>query len=69
MEEVRKTFKLLTSKSTGKRLLRMLRRRWEDNFRMDLKEIIINTKNWVDSAEDRDYERALVKAALNLLVP
>ena len=27
--------------------------RWEDNIRMDLKEISINTRNWVDSAQDR----------------
>ena len=36
---------------------------------MDLKEIDINTRNWVDSGEDRDYLRALVNAALNLRVP
>jgi hypothetical protein len=36
---------------------------------MDLKEIGINTRNWVDSAHDRDYWRALVNAALNLAVP
>ena len=36
---------------------------------MDLKEIGINTKNWVDSAQDRDYWRALVNAALDLRVP
>ena len=44
-------------------------RRWEDNIRSDLKEIYINTRNWVDSAEDRDYRRALVNATLNLRVP
>ena len=27
----------------------------EDNIRMDFKEIGIHTKNWVDSAQDRDY--------------
>ena len=32
---------------------------------MDLKEIGINTKNWVDLAHDRDYWRALVNEALN----
>ena len=32
---------------------------------MDLKEIGINTRNWVDSTQDRDYWRALVNAALN----
>ena len=36
---------------------------------MDLKEIDINTRNWVDSAQDKDYWRALVNAALNLWVP
>ena len=35
---------------------------------MDLKEIGINTRNWVDSAQDRDYWSALVNAALNLRV-
>ena len=41
----------------------------EDNIRKNLKEIGIITRNWVDSAEDKDYWRALVNAALNLRVP
>ena len=36
---------------------------------MDLEEIGISAGNWVDSAQDRDYWRALVNAALNLRVP
>ena len=36
---------------------------------MDLEEININAGNWVDSAQDRDYWRALVNATLNLQVP
>ena len=32
-------------------------RRWKDNLRMDLKEIGINTRNWIGSAQDRDYWR------------
>jgi hypothetical protein len=35
---------------------------------MDLKEIVINKRNLVDSAQDRDYWRAFVNAALNLRV-
>ena len=47
------------------------RHRWEDNIRMDLEKIgrPINAGNWVDSAQDRNYWRAVVNAALNLRVP
>jgi len=43
--EGRSPFKMLTSKSTGKRLLGIPRRRWEDNISMDFKEIATNKKN------------------------
>ena len=69
MEEGRSAFKILTGKPTGKRPLVRPRRRWEDNIRMNLEEICINAGNWVDSAQDRNYWRALVNAALNLRVP
>ena len=36
---------------------------------MDLKEIVVNTRNWVDSAQDRGYWRALVNVVMNLQVP
>ena len=62
-------FRNLTGKPTGKRPLGRPRHRWEDNIRMDLEEIGINAGNWDDSAQDRDYWRALVNAALNLRVP
>ena len=70
MEEGRNTFEILIGKPTGKRPLGRPRCRWEDNIRIDLKEIGINTRNWVDSThnQDRDYWRALVNAALNLRV-
>ena len=35
---------------------------------MDLQEISISMRNGVDLAQDRDYCRALVNAALNLQV-
>jgi hypothetical protein len=69
MEERRSAFKILTRKSTGKRPLGRHRQRWEGNIRMDLKQIGINTRNWVDSTQDRGYWKALVNGALNLLVP
>ena len=59
---------LSNCKPTGKKPSRRPRRRWEDNIRKNLKEIEINTRNWVNSAQDRDYWRAVVSAALNLRV-
>ena len=35
---------------------------------MELKKVGLNTRNWVDLAQDTDYWRALVNAALNLRV-
>ena len=69
MEEGRSAFKILTGKPTGKRPLGRPRRRWEDNIKINLEEIGINAGNWVDSAQNRNYWRALVNAALNLRVP
>ena len=68
MEEGRSLFKIVIGKLTGKRPLEMPRHRWEDNIRMDFKDIGIITKNWVDLSQDRDYWRALVNAALNIRV-
>ena len=69
MEKGRSAFKILTGTPTGKRSLGKPRCRWEDNIRTDLKQIGVNTRNWVDSTQDRDYWRAVVNAALNLRVP
>ena len=46
MEEGRRIFKILTNIPFGRP-----RRRKEENIRMNLKEIGINTRNWVDSAQ------------------
>ena len=59
MEEDRSTFKIVTDTPAGKRPLGRPRRRWEDNIRMELKEISINTRNWIDSTPDKNYWRAL----------
>ena len=69
MEEGWSAFKILTGKPSGKIPLGRPWRRWEDNIRMDLEEICINAGNSVDSAQDRNYWRALVNASLNLRVP
>ena len=47
--------KILINKPTGKRPLGRRSHRLEDNIRMTLKEIGINTRNYIDLAQDRDY--------------
>ena len=44
------------------------RRSWKDNVRIDLEQMCVNMRNWITLAEDRDYWRALINAALNLQV-
>ena len=68
MEKGRSAIKILTGKPTGTRPLGRPRRRLEDSIRMYLEAIGINSGNWVDSAQDRDYWRVLVNA-LNPRVP
>ena len=54
MEEVGSVFKILTGISTRNTPLGKSRRRCEDNIIMDLQEKCVNTRNWVDSAQDKD---------------
>jgi hypothetical protein len=44
-------------------------RRWLDNIKMDLREIVWDGVDWIDMAQDRDQWRALVNTVLNLRVP
>ena len=68
MEECMSAFKILTGTPTGNIPLGRPRHRWEDNIRIDLKEIDISTRNWVDEPQDRDHWRTLVNVTLNLWV-
>ena len=52
MEKVRSAFKISTDKHTVKRPLGESRHKWEDNIRMDLKEIV-STRNLINSTQDR----------------
>ena len=69
MEQVRSAFEILTDIPSLKRPLGRPRSRWDNNIRMDLKEIGINTRNWVYSVQDKDNCRNVVNAALNLRIP
>ena len=67
MEEGRSAFRILRGIPTKRRPFGMPRSRWKDNIRMDLKEIGVNTRNWVVSAQYME-RRALVNEALNFRV-
>ena len=69
MGEGKSACKILTGTPAGNSPIGRPRRRWEDNISMDLEEVGISARNWVDSTQDRNYWRALVNAALNLRVP
>jgi hypothetical protein len=56
-------------KHKGKRQLGRHRRRWKDNIKMELREVICGGMVWIQLAQDMDRWRALVNAAMNLRVP
>jgi hypothetical protein len=59
----------LVEKPEGKRPLRGPRRRWEDNFKMGLREIGWTGMDWILLAQDRDQWNALMNTAMNFRVP
>jgi hypothetical protein len=61
--------RVLVGKPDVKRLLGRPRRRWEDNIKVDLQEVGCGVMDWIDPAQDRDRQRAFVKAVMNILVP
>ena len=69
MEDGRNTLKILAGKTRERRSLGRPWRRWQGIIRMDLTGTGLNTRNWVHSADDRNYWRALVNVTLNLRVP
>ena len=58
----------LVGKPGGKRPLERPRRRWEDNIKMDLQEVVGGGGDWMELAQDRDRWRALVNTVMNFLV-
>jgi hypothetical protein len=69
MGEKRNAYRILVGQPEGKRPLGRPRRRWEDNVRMDLREIGWGGMDWIDLAQDRDQWRALVNTVMNNRVP
>jgi len=56
-------------KHEGKRLLGRPRHRWEGNIKMDLQNVGLVGRDWIDLTQNTDRWQALVNAVINLLVP
>jgi hypothetical protein len=69
MWEGRGVHRVLVGIREGKRLLKRSRRRWQDNIKMDLREIGIAWANWIRLAQDRVQWRAFVNTVMNLRIP
>ena len=67
MEEGRGVHKFLLGKPEGKRPLGRPRHRWEDNIKMDLREVG-RGGDWMELAQDRDRWRGLVSMVMNFRV-
>jgi hypothetical protein len=50
----RSVYNVLVGKPNGKRPLGRPRRRWEDNIKMDLQEVVCGGMEWIDAVQDRD---------------
>jgi hypothetical protein len=69
MGEGRVVFRVLFVWPEGMRPLGKPRRRWEDNIKMNLREIGIDGANWIRLAQGRVQWRAFVSTIMNLRVP
>jgi hypothetical protein len=69
MGEVRGAYNILVGRPEGRRPLGKPKRGWEDNIRMDLREIGFGDVDWINWAQDRYRWRALVNTVMNLRVP
>jgi hypothetical protein len=61
--------RVLVGSPEGKRAVERPRCRWEDNIKMNFREIWIDGANWFRLAQDRIQWRAFVNTVMNLRVP
>ena len=69
MDQPTNAYKISVGKPEGKRPLGRPSRRWEDNIKMDLREVGCDPGEWIDLAENRDHWRAYAREVMNLQVP
>jgi hypothetical protein len=66
MGEERGAYRILVGRPEGRRPLGRPRRRWEDNIKMDIREVGCGGMNWIELTQDRDRWQAVVNAVMNL---
>jgi hypothetical protein len=69
MGEKRGAHRALVGKPEGRRPLERPRHSWEENIKMDLREVGWGGIDWINLAQNRDRWRAVVNAVMNLRVP
>jgi hypothetical protein len=69
MGEGRGVYGVFVGRLEGKRPLGRPRCRWEDNIKLELREIGIDGTNWIQLAQDRGQWWAFVNTVMNLRVP
>jgi hypothetical protein len=67
--EKRSAYRILVGKPERRKQLGRSRRKWEDNVKMDFREIEWGGMDWIDLARDRNQWKALVDIVINLRVP
>jgi hypothetical protein len=65
----RVAYRVLVGKPEGRRPFDRPNRRWEDNIKMDLRDVGWGNMDWIDLAQDRERWRDLVTAEMDLRVP
>jgi hypothetical protein len=66
---VRSAYNVLVEKPEGKGPFGKPRHSWEDNIRMNPREIGWVFVDWIDPVQKRDQWQALVNTVMNLQVP
>jgi hypothetical protein len=69
MGERRGVYRVLVGRPEGKRPLEKPRHRWNDNIKLDLREIGIDGADWIRLAQERVHRRAFVKMVMNVRIP
>jgi hypothetical protein len=69
MGEGRVVYRVLVGRPEGKRPQGRPRRRWEDNIKMELREIGIDRVNWIQLVQDAVRCRTFVNTLMNRRVP